>query len=367
MSNSTAGSEATELSLRELILKVADFLMELKRSALFLIIVTVLSTSLYALYTLNQPSDYPATMEFMVNEEDSGGMGGLASLAGGLFGGAGDSNLERITVLAKSDRIQTLVLFDSIEIGGQADFIANHLIRIYDWHADWEDSSTPNLPGFLFRESGIVEDGQLADNIALKTCLRAVQGNGAVDGLLRVSFSEETRIFELTGYTYSDELSIGLAERTYKHLSDYYISRSIEPQIKTFTTLKAKTDSIEQALARVNAGLANRVDRNLGLTTLTPRLPELRLKQEQNKLIGTLTELVKNLETADFLLRNATPYFQIIDRPLRPIYPDKPSLVRALLFGFLIGFALAAALIIVRKIVRDALHPPTPTPPPAHG
>jgi uncharacterized protein involved in exopolysaccharide biosynthesis len=66
-------------------------------------------------------------------------------------------------------------------------------------------------------------------------------------------------------------------------------------------------------------------------------------------------EAIKNLETAEFLLKNATPYFQVIDQPVEPLQPLGKSRFKALLIGGLAGVFVGLAFFIGRRYILDDL------------
>jgi len=78
----------------------------------------------------------------------------------------------------------------------------------------------------------------------------------------------------------------------------------------------------------------------------------MQLERKVEMLYLLYGESVKNLETADFLLKNSTPYFQVIDRPVGPIQPHGRSRFRALIRGGLIGGILSLLFVIGRYWFR---------------
>jgi uncharacterized protein involved in exopolysaccharide biosynthesis len=61
------------------------------------------------------------------------------------------------------------------------------------------------------------------------------------------------------------------------------------------------------------------------------------------------------VEYADYALKNATPFFQEIDRPGGPIKPVGKSKKKALLIGGFLGMFLGAGYVLGRKIYREAI------------
>ena len=64
-------------------------------------------------------------------------------------------------------------------------------------------------------------------------------------------------------------------------------------------------------------------------------------------------EAYKNLELAEFALKNKTPFITVIDYPISPIQPMTKSKIQALLLGGLIGGLLFVFYVIVNKLIKE--------------
>jgi len=138
----------------------------------------------------------------------------------------------------------------------------------------------------------------------------------------------------------------------YQKLSDFYIEKSIERQRVTYDHVKTKTDSVRAAMEAAERQLAQLRDQSHGIILNRERLPRMQLERKVEMLYLLYGESVKSLETADFLLKNSTPYFQVIDRPVGPIQPHGRSRLRALIRGGLIGGILSLLFVIGRYWFR---------------
>ena len=67
-------------------------------------------------------------------------------------------------------------------------------------------------------------------------------------------------------------------------------------------------------------------------------------------------ESLKNLEIADFSLRNRTPFVQIIDEPIAPITPSVKSKLSAIFIGGILGVFLSVSYFVFWKIFRDTMN-----------
>lgn len=349
-----------EISLKELLLKLQEFWKELWRNWLLIALFCIpfLIYNFYKHTTFEET--YTASLTFMVNEDEGGGIAGVSGVLGsfGLGGrGGGDYNLEKMLSLLKSRKIIEEVILSESIVDNQKDFFANHFIKAQDLHAVWGNvNGDIDLSDFIF-QSNDMSTFDLTYNTALKYIHSYIIGNASkgVPALLKSTISEETGIMELTMETKNEALSINILESMFGVLSKYYVDKSTEKQLNTFEVISAKFDSLQNELRSAEYALANFMDRNRGLYNRKDQLEERRLEAKV-KILGTAyTKVIEQKEIAEFSLNDQTPVVQIIDYPISPIEPSKSSLIKNLIIALLIGGFLGAAFIIGRKIIRDAL------------
>jgi len=351
--------EDDAISLKYLILKFKEFWNELWRYW-WIILLFVIPIALFMVYSaISTPKTYPAKLTFMVNDDEGGGgLGGAASVLSsfGIGGsGGGDYNLEKMLELVRSRKLMQTFLFKKQKIEGKEDYYSNHLIDLYDYHEVWLEDTT-GLRDFKFTHDSIGGFTR-TENSVLKQLHGKMIGNVAngIKGLLGSSISENTSIMTLTLNTESEALSILMLEDVFEELSDYYVEKSIEKQKFTYDAMKFKTDSIYKELRSAEYGLANYKDTNRGLYTAKKQLKTGQLTAKIQMLYTMYGEAIKNLEMAEFGLRDKTPVVQVIDLPIPPIRPVGDSLIKNLIIACLLGGLLGAGFIIVRKIIRDAM------------
>lgn len=349
--------EDDEITLKELIEKIGEFWQETWKNKWWIILVAALVASIFLLRAWLTPSTYPATLTFMVNEEDGGGIGGVGAILGQFgFGGggkAGSFNLDKILELSKSRKIVQSTLFKKVTVDGKEDFFANHIITLYKMHEKWEDDTT-GLTGFYFTR-GMVDSFNRVEYNALKYVYEQVRGGENVDGILGSSYNDDTGILSLNMNAYSEDLSIKFIDSLYRELSNFYITNTIEPQQKTVDNLVGKVDSLRKRLQSINYALADFEDRSYGIIDRKSDLEKTRLQIDQQVTATAYGEALKNLELVDFSLKNATPAFQLIDAPIPPIKPVGSSKLKAIIIGGFIGGFLALIFFVGRKIIRDAM------------
>ena len=350
-----------EISLKELILKLQEFWRELWRNWWVIVLVCIPFLAFFLYKHFTHIKTYTADLTFMVNEDEGGGgLGGVSSVLGsfGLGGGAaGEYNLEKMLSLLKSRKIVQEVLMQRDTLDGVDDLFANHLIRSQDLHKDWADMGEKvDLNGFLFTSTDISKF-DIRENTALKYLHARLIGNAEKGMVSQLSskISEDTGIMEISLNARNEQLSIDLIDALYVRLSDYYVSKSIEKQLKSYNIVASKADSLLGELRSSEYALANFMDTNRGLYNRKDQLQQYRL-EAQVKMLGTAyAKVVEQKEIAEFSLNDQTPVVQIIDYPISPLEPSKSSLIKNIILSLLIGGFLGSGYVIAKKILHDAL------------
>ena len=350
--------EDDEITLKELIQKLQEFWREVWKHWLLigLIILPIVAFMLFRAFTT--PVTYPANLTFMVNEDEGNSIGAMAGILGsfGLGGGAGGKyNLDKILELSRSRKIVQMALFEKAKVDGVEDYFANHIIRVYKLHKEWEDDTT-GLVNFLFTHDSLSLFTN-PENKALQILHKKIIGDpdSRCAQLLSSSISEETGIMTMAMTTESEDLSIQFLDTLYSKLSHFYVEKSIEKQQHTYDVMKSKTDSLHRALSSTQYQLLKFQDTNRGLSLRQFEAKKVRLQTEAQVLAVAYGEALKNLELADFSLKNATPFVQVIDQPIPPIKPKRESKLKALIIGCFLGGFLGVAFVLGRKIIRDAM------------
>ena len=354
-----------EITLKEIILKIKDYFLEIVNHWKLVVLISLLFLSYMAYKSLKSEYSYQAKLTFMINQTEGSSMGGLGGILGQFgIGEKGEANKSKIMILNKSRRIVEKAIFEKVSINDQEDFLANHIIINLDTSGRW--TSVPfymkpfakenPLKGFRFKHGDHVKFDEI-ENAALKSVYNIVAGNLDLgsSGIMTNGFDKESGIMHISTSTNNPELSIAITNNIFDNLSKFYIEKTIEKQKATYDVLKTKTDSIFALLQGKEAGAASIEDRNVAAWGSTTKLPERRYTRDIQKLSIIYGETLKNLEIADFAVKNQTPFVQPIDRPILPIMGEKPSLVKSVLVGLFLGFFLSSLFIIGRKIVREAL------------
>ncbi len=346
-----------ELSLKEIILKGQEYFKEVLRNWKLISLVSAFFVC-YMLYKafVAKPT-YRGTLTFMVNEDEGGGGGGVGAILGsiGLGGalGGGEFNLDKVLALGKSRRIIQEVLFEKRTINGKEDYLANHLMQVYNLQEKWGENS-PELIDFVFK-SGNLEDFDLKGRRVFNILYIQIVGSKRSVGLLTSQYSKESGIMSISANSQSQDLSIALTEVTYDKLSTFYTTKTVEKQQKTFDLISTKVDSVKNLLNSKELALVNFIDSSKGFYTMKAKLREAQLTRDVKLLNEVYAKALENLEVADFSLKSKTPFVQLIDAPFAPLRSNSPSKLMAVILGILLGSFLSIGFIIVRKIYREVM------------
>ncbi|HZV70513.1 MAG TPA: hypothetical protein VFG10_13250 [Saprospiraceae bacterium] len=347
-----------ETSLKDLVIKFREYTLESIRYWYIPVFFALAVTG----YQLNKfykyHPVYPAMITFSVDEDEGGGSSGLSSVLGQFgFGGVRPTryNLDKILELSKSRRVVQQTLFNKIEVDGKQDFIANHLLRLYNLN-DVNGKASKNTSPFYFTHDSVPAFDR-KENEMLLMIYNFVIGppDQPKKALLHTAYNEDTNIMSISASTEDETLSLELSKRMFESLSNYYINKAIEKQVKTFKIVREKRDSVLAVLKSVEYRLANSKDTRRSLIMRTDQVAELHLQRELVALSAMYAEVLKNTEVADFALRNKTPFIQVIDYPIPPLAPVQLSLLRQLLIGLILGGAIGIVLVVGRKFFKGIL------------
>lgn len=351
--------EEQELTLKDLILRIREYAQEVRRYWWVVVLTCIPTIGWQAYLAYTTPVQYNAGLTFMVDEESSSGAGMLGALLGDFGLPGGENNYDKILELSKSQRIIRMALFQKVEIDGKTDYLANHFIRIQkvheeEWYKKPKDPSQPSLNGFYFTRDSFENFSRL-EYAAFKGIYGLLMGDKKHPALFSTSFNEDSGVLKLSLTTRSESLSIDLLKSIYENLSAFYILSSTSKEQSTYNIIEHKTDSLFRLLLSSESGQARFQDQSMGLIKQADKLPSERFSRNKALYSILYTEALKNLEIADYALKDKIPYIVAVDYPIPPIPAIRFSKMQIAIIGLGIGIAIGIILIILRKAVKDAL------------
>lgn len=347
--------ESNYLTFKDIILTIQEYWTVLRQSMKWIVLLILVIMAYFMFQALRTKPKYKATLTFMVNEDELGGssVGSLLGQFSGLLGAGEQLNYNKILEIARTRKIAEKVLFQSIEIDGKKDFLANHFIGQLEQDGVWGTapfySSTKNpMSGFRF-VNGKVDSFDRKSNQALMSIHQYL--------LLAISttFKDKIAVMQIEVTTHQELLSYELCNRLFKEMSDFYIDKSIEKQSETYKALKNKADSLKALMSRSEYGLASMKDSYRSTWLHTQDVPKTLIDRDIKMTALVYGEVVKNLELASFSLQNKTPYIQSIDQPLLPLLKITPSIIGEILKAILLGVLIGSSFFIAKYFIKKQM------------
>ncbi len=348
-----------EVSLKEMILNLKDWIEYLFLKWKIICVVVVLGSVLGVTYSMFQKPTYKATTSFVMETDNSGGLSsfaGLASMAGLDLGGnagglfTGDNLIE----LYKSRKMIEKVLLSPVSYDS-TQLLVDLYINLNELRVNWEDN--PQLLNIKFGNEGAnklsYKSSRLQDSLLGKFVDKInldylnVARSDLRPTVIQVSVSSKDEVF---AYEFNKKLV--------QTVNEFYKQAKTQKSTSNISILQAKVDSVRAVMDGAIYNAASVIDAtpNANPTRQAQRVVPMQKSQfnaESNRLI--LAELVKNLELAKITMMRETPLIQIIADPVYPLNISMFGIKKGVIFGgFLAGF-LTVAFLVVRRIYKKAL------------
>ena len=337
-----------EISLKELIQKIQEWIAYLKTQWKLIIGIAALGGILGFVYASFQKPTYLATTTFVL-EEDKGGGGlggamGLASSFGFDLGGGGGGlfTSSNIIELMKSRLVVEKTLLNPVQIAGKEISLADYYIQIN------ELKTKVSFPINAYRTEFSLEQDSI---------LYGISSGLTKNNLVIAQKDKKVSIVSLTVKTENEMFSKFFCEQLLKETSDFYIETKSKKSRLNVDILQKQADSIRAELNGAITGVAAASDNvyNLNPAFNVKRTPGTRRQVDVQANTAILTQLVAQLELSKVSLRKETPLVQLIDRPILPLEKEKVGRLKSLLLGgFLAGFLTVLYLVfgqLYRKMV----------------
>ena len=344
-----------EISLKELIQKIQEWIAYLKTQWKLIIGIAALGGVIGFVYANNQKTSYLATITFVL-EEDKGGGGGALGLASNLGfdlgGGGGLFTSSNIIELMKSRLVVEKTLLNPVIVAGKEISLADYYIQINKLNEGW--AKKPSLANINFP----VNADRSKFSLEQDSILYGISSGLTKSNLTIAQKDKKVSIISLTVKTESELFSKLFCEQLLKETSDFYIETKSKKSRLNLDILQHQADSIRAELNSAITGVATASDNvyNLNPALNVKRTPSTRRQVDVQANTAILTQLVAQLELSKVSLRKETPLVQLIDRPILPLEKEKLSRLKSLLLGgFLAGFLMVLYLVSAKLISKIIL------------
>ena len=347
-----------EISLKELIQKIQEWIAYLKTQWKLIIGIAALGGIIGFVYASFQKPTYLATTTFVLEEDKGGGGGlggamGLASSFGFDLGGGGGGlfTSSNIIELMKSRLVVEKTLLNPVLVNGKEISLADYYSQINELKEAW--AKKPVLAKISFPANA----DRTKFSLEQDSILYGISSGLTKNNLVIAQKDKKVSIISLTVKTENELFSKLFCEQLLKETSDFYIETKSKKSRLNVDILQHQADSIRAELNGAITGVATANDNvyNLNPAYNVKKTPGTRRQVDVQANTAILTQLVAQLELSKVSLRKETPLVQLIDRPILPLEKEKTGRLKSLLLGgFLTGFLTVLYLVfgqLYRKIV----------------
>jgi uncharacterized protein involved in exopolysaccharide biosynthesis len=340
-----------EISLKELIQKIKEWITYLKTQWKLIIGIAALGGIVGFVYASFQKPTYLATTTFVL-EEDKGGGGlggamGLASSFGFDLGGGGGGlfTSTNIIELMKSRLVVEKTLLNPVQVDGKEISLADYYIQINELKENWVKKL--GLTNISFPVNADRTKFSLEQDSILEIISEDLKNNY----LTILQKDKKLTILSLTVESKNELFSKFFCEQLLKETSDFYIETKSKKSRLNVDILQHQVDSIRAELNSAITGVAAANDNvyNLNPAFNVKSSPSRSKQVDVQANTAILTQLVAQLELSKVSLRKETPLVQLIDSPILPLEKEKMGRLTSLILGgFLAGFLTALYLVFGR-------------------
>jgi uncharacterized protein involved in exopolysaccharide biosynthesis len=340
-----------EISLKELIQKIQEWIAYLKTQWKLIIGIAALGGIIGFVYASLQKPSYLATTTFVL-EEDKGG-GGAMSLASSFGfdlggGGGGLFTSSNIIELMKSRLVVEKTLLNPVIVAGKEISLADYYIQINKLNEVW--SKTPELANINFPVNADRKKFSLEQDSILNTISTSLTNNNLTIALK----DKKVSIISLTVKAGNELFAKLFCEQLLIETSDFYIETKSKKSRLNVDILQHQVDSIRAELNGAITGVAAASDNvyNLNPALNVKRTPSTRRQVDVQANTAILTQLVAQLEMSKVSLRKETPLVQSIDRPILPLEKEKVGRLKSLVLGGVLSGFLTVLYLVFGQLYR---------------
>ena len=349
-----------EISIKELIQKIQEWIAYLKTQWKLILIVTVIGGSIGFTYAYRQPTMYKATLTFALEEDKGGGGGlggalGLASSFGFDLGGSagGAFSGSNLIELMKSRKLIEKTLLTPVEVNEEIISLAEYYIQINKLRVVWNNKPAfKNIKFLPYADRSKFSLQQ--DSILYGIYLSLVSPKK----LLIQPKDKKTSITNIEVFNENENFAKIFCEGISKEISTYYTEIKSKKARINMEILQFQTDSIRAELNSAITGVAVANDNvfNLNSALNIKRTISTRRQVDVQANTAILTQLVAQLEMAKVTLRKETPLLQVVDTPILPLEKIKASKLTSLILGGLLAGFLTVLYLIFSNLYKMILH-----------
>ncbi|MCW3462085.1 Wzz/FepE/Etk N-terminal domain-containing protein [Chitinophaga nivalis] len=353
-SDTATGNE--EISIRELILKVQDWLKYLWRKKFWIIGITLIGAAGGLFIALKAKPTYAAELTFVLEDNSSSPLGsysGLASQLGIDLGGSGESSLfagDNIMKFLKTRLIIEKALLSPVKYDGKEMTLVESYIAYNDLRTQWSKLSQPfnvTYPVHQDRKTFSLNQDSVLNFIQNKI----VKSNLTVDKVDKklsfISVKVESPVQLFSKY---------LAEAVVREALDFYSNTKIKRTKANVDRLQLQADSMKSLLDRKTYSTAAIQDLNVNPARQVANVGTELAMRDKMVLQTMYGEIVKNLELSKIAMAREMPVMQIIDTPILPLEKQQLGKLKGIIIGAFLGGFLTTLALLVARIYKEIMN-----------
>lgn len=354
MTTNTEISEKEEITLKELILKMRDWINYIKSKWLIVGIISVLGAVFGLVYATFQKPSYTASLSFALEEEGSGASAamGLASQLGIDIGGATSGGAFKganvLEIFKSRLMIQKALLEPTVT--NKKKSLAEIYIDANDWRKSWKENEKLKKINFPVRAKVLSRTQDSILGVIYDNMIKSELTVGQKDKKNSVIFIELASKSEDFSKQFTEKLAI--------IVSDFYIETKSKKARQNLAILQHQVDSVRAQLSASVLGVAVSTEQTFGLNPAlnVQRVPSAKKQIDVQTNTAVLTELIKQAEIAKINVRKETPLIQVIDKPILPLKKEKFGKVKGVVLGGFLAAFLVTGFLISRKTLKGILN-----------
>ncbi len=349
-SNSGSKEKAEEISLKDILLKLQEWLKYLIHEWKWILLFALVGVILGLTHAFLKRPQYTATITFVTDTKGQsstlGAYAGLAAQFGfNVGGGGGASDLfsgDNIFDLMETKLILQKTLLTPVTVGGKKTLFINWFIKANEllkknpqWAKVSFNDPTPDSMGFNQNQNEII-----------KSVCRVITGNlkfsrGSIMG---VSLTSPDELF-----------AKDFLEALMQNTGQFYIKTRTKKARENVDILQKQLDSVKNQLYGAMGSVASFEDFNPNLVRQLPRVQQQKSSMRVNVNSTIYQQLITGLEAAKMTLLKETPLFEVIDEPVLPLDEKKPNKAKWGISGALLGILLSAGWFLMRRIYKEIM------------
>ncbi len=348
-------AEQEEISLRELILKIKDWIVYLRSKWLIITIAGILGGVLGFVYASIKKPVYTAECTFVLEEGDGGGgigqLAGLASMVGVNIGGDGGGLFkgDNIIELYKSRTMIEKTLLSEAVFNNKNQLLIDRFIQSNKLRERWskdEELQNISFPAdhskYTLKQDSLL--GKIVEDIN-KNYLEVAKPDKKLS-IISVKVKSKDELF-----------AKAFTDKIVANVNQFYVDTKTKKSAENLSILQKQADSVKREL---NASISGVASANQAVPNANPLLEVLRVPSQRRQVdaqanAAIYTEVVKNLEIAKMTYRREMPLIQVVDKPVLPLEMDSYNKFKSAILMLLFFSLLTSVILLINRIIKGLM------------